>query len=88
MPWPRRPAKADWYRGLAAEYKAQCLQAASLAGATLAGIITKEAPPNLALDRFTTIRKAPFHLDQETKIEIGLAVSEPDGIDLMVEFRD
>ncbi len=55
----------------------------------MAGSITREAPPDLALGRFTPIRKASFHLDQETKIEIDLhAVSEPDGTALTAEVKD
>ncbi len=48
------------------------LQVASLAGVTLGDIVIGEVPPNLGLDRFTTIRKAHFHLDQETGLEIDL----------------
>ncbi len=83
--------QAARYRGIAAEYKVLYrLQAASLAGATLHDIITGDAPPNMGLDRFTTIRKASFNLDQETRVEIDLhAVSESDdGTDLMVEVKD
>ncbi|MCP4546820.1 MAG: hypothetical protein GY835_10195 [bacterium] len=83
--------QAAWYKGLAAEYKVRYrLQAASLAGATLADVVTGEVPPNLTLDRFSTIRKAHFHLDHETEVEIDLhAVSERDGgTDLMVEVKD
>ncbi len=83
--------QAARYRGAAAEYRVRYrLQVASEAGATLADIITGEAPPNRGLDRFTTICKAHFDLDQETALEIDLhAVSESgDGTDLMVEVKD
>ncbi len=83
--------QAARYRGAAAEYRVRYrLQVASLAGATLGDIVIGEVPPNLDLDRFTTIRKAHFHLDQEVAVEIDLhAVSESDdGTDLMVEVKD
>ena len=59
-------------------------------GAALADIVTKEPPPNLTLDRFTTIRKGRFYLDQEHSVEADLhAVSEnDDGTDLVVEVKD
>ena len=79
------------YRGVAAEYKVRYrLHAASLAGAALADIVIGEAPPGFTSDRFTTIRKARFHLDQESSFEADLhALSERDaGTDLVVEVKD
>ena len=84
--------QAAWQKGVAAEYKVRYrLFAASLAGATLADIVRDPgARPGVTLDRFTTIRKAHFHLDQEHVVEIDLhAVSErDDGTDLAVEVKD
>ncbi len=83
--------QAARYRGLAAEYKVRYrLYAASLAGAALADVVTGEVPPELTLDRFTTIRKGHIHLDQEHRLEADLhAVSERgDGTDLVVEVKD
>ena len=83
--------QAAWHKGRAAEYKVRYrLHVASLAGAALADIVTEEPPPGLALDRFTSIRKAHFHLDQERSVEADLyAVSEKvDGTDLIVEVKD
>jgi len=80
-----------WQKGLAAEYKVRYrLLAASLAGASLSDLVTGRAPPDLTLDRFTSIRKAHFHLEQEHSVEVDLhAVSErDDGTDLMVEVKD
>ncbi|MCP4659500.1 MAG: hypothetical protein GY856_29180, partial [bacterium] len=86
-------------KGRVAEYQVRYrLQVASLAGASLADIVTEESwsrrdaqevPQGAVLDRFTTIRKAHFHLDQEHVVEIDLhAVSErDDGTDLMVEVK-
>jgi hypothetical protein len=77
-------------KGLAAEYKVRYrLLAASLRGAELADIVT-EARGTIVLDRFVTIRKARFHVDQEHSVEVDLhAVSErDDGTDLMVEVKD
>jgi hypothetical protein len=84
------------HKGLAAEYKVRYrLLAASLRGATLADVVSRPLPGAeeecaVTLDRFTTIRKAQFHLDQEHSVEIDLhAVSErDDGTDLMVEVKD
>ena len=49
----------------------------------------ESAPPGSRLGRFTTIRKAHFHLDPETSVEVDLhAVSERgDGTDLVVEVK-
>ena len=83
--------KVAWQKGVAAEYKIRYrLLAASLRGATLADIVTEAPPPELTLDRFTSIRKAHFHLDQEHSVEADLhAVSErDDGTDLIVEVKD
>ncbi len=83
--------QAARYRGLAAEYKVRYrLHAASLAGAALADFVTGKVSPDLTLDRFTTIRKGHFHLDQEHHVEADLhAVSErDDGTDLVVEVKD
>jgi hypothetical protein len=85
-----------WQKGLAAEYKVRYrLLAASLRGATLADVVAHPLPRGaqehaFTLDRFATIRKARFHLDQERSVEIDLhAVSErADGTDLMVEVKD
>ena len=68
----------------------------SLAGAPAAGAPAAGTPaagepaPELTLDRFTTIRKARVHLDQERSVEVDLhAVSErADGTDLMIEVKD
>ena len=79
------------YKGRLAEYRVRYrLFAASLAGVTLADLVVGKPAPELTLDRFTTIRKARFHLDQERSVEIDLhAVSErADGTDLMVEVKD
>ncbi len=83
--------------GQVAEYQVRYrLLAASLAGATLADIVAEPSPGwgaqemlGATLDRFTTIRKAHFHLDLEHLVEIDLhAVSElRDGTDLMVEVK-
>ncbi|MCP4659489.1 MAG: hypothetical protein GY856_29125 [bacterium] len=81
--------QAAWQKGQAAEYKVRYrLQAASLAGATLADVATNPQE-GLTLDRFTTIRKARFYLDQEKSVEADLhAVSErDDGTDLIVEVK-
>lgn len=54
------------------------LQAASLAGATLADVVTNPQE-GFTLDRFTTIRKARFYLDREHSLEVDLhAISERD----------
>ena len=79
-----------WQKGRAAEYKVRYrLLAASLQGAALADIVTHSCE-DLTLDRFDSIRKARFHLDQEKSVEIDLhAISErDDGIDLMVEVKN
>ncbi len=89
--------QAARYKGQAAEFKVRYrLQAASLRGATLADIVTgPPLPPGepqatSALDRFATIRKARFYLDQEASVEVDVhAASErADGIDLMIEVKD
>ncbi len=83
--------QAAWHRGQAAEYRVRYrLFAASLARASLADLVTGEVPPDLTLDRFTSIRKGHFHLDQEHHVEADLhAVSErADGTDLIVEVKD
>ncbi len=85
--------QAARYRGVAAEYKVRYrLQAASLAGASLTDVVIGEPPPEglAALGRFTSIRKAHFHLDQERHVEADLhAVSErDDGTDLIIEVKD
>ena len=83
--------QAARYRGVAAEYKVRYrLFAASLAGAELGDVVTGDVPPELTLDRFTSIRKAHFHLDQDRHVEADLhAVSErDDGTDLIVEVKD
>ena len=83
--------QAARYRGVAAEYKVRYrLFAASLAGAELGDVVIGEVPPELTLDRFTSIRKAHFHLDQDRHVEADLhAVSErDDGTDLIVEVKD
>ncbi len=77
--------------GEAAEHRVRYrLLVASLAGASLTDIVVGDVPPELTLDRFTTILKGRFHLDQETSIELDLhAVSErDDGTDLAVEVKD
>ena len=55
-------------------------------------VVRKPKPPEglVALGRFSSIRKAHFHLDQERHVEADLhAVSErDDGIDLVVEVKD
>ncbi|MCP4657531.1 MAG: ATP-binding protein [bacterium] len=82
-----------WHKGVAAEYKVRYrLFAASLRGATLDDVV-QEAPgalEGLPVDRFTTIRKARFHVDQGSSVEADLhAVSErDDGTDLIVEVKD
>jgi hypothetical protein len=83
--------RAARYKGVAAEYKVRYrLQAAALAGAALADFVTGSPPPEMSLDRFRSIRKAQFHLDQERSVEVDLhAVSErEDGLDLVVEVKD
>ncbi len=83
--------EAAWYKGLAAEYRVRYrLHAASLAGAALAEIVVGESPPDVTLDRFVSIRKGRFHLDQEHSLETDLhAVSKrDDGTDLVVEVKD
>lgn len=83
--------QAARYKGLAAEYKVRYrLQAASLSGASLADFVVGQPPPELTLDRFRSLRKTRFHLDQERSVEVDLhAVSErDDGTDLMVEVKD
>jgi len=84
-------------KGQVAKYQVRYrLLAASLAGATLADIVAEPSPGwgvqemlGATLDRFTTIHKAHFHLDQEHLVEIDLhAVSElRDGTDLMIEVK-
>ncbi len=88
-----------WHKGQAAEYKVRYrLQVASLAGAALADIVTGKIPSGALpqrgtqaaqLDRFTSIRKAGFYLDQGHSVEADLhAVSErDDGTDLIVEVK-
>ncbi|MCP4592935.1 MAG: hypothetical protein GY842_19540, partial [bacterium] len=79
-----------WHKGLAAEFKVRYrLLAASLRGATLGDIVTNSQEA-LTLDRFTTINKARFYIDQEHSVEIDLhAISEhAEGTDLMVEVKD
>ncbi len=63
---------------------------ASLAGADLTDLVTEPLRETQPLDRFATVRKAHFHLDQDTSVEIDLhAVSErDDGTDLMLEVKD
>ncbi len=81
--------QAARHKGHGAEYKVRYrLQVASLAGATLADIVTNPRE-GLTLDRFRTIGKARFYLDQERSIEADLhAVSEDeDGTDLIVEVK-
>ncbi len=86
----RARRQAAWHKGSAAEYKVRyLLLVASLAGAALADVVTREPPPELTLDRFTSIRKTHFHLDQERYVEADLyAVSEQsDGTDLVIEVK-
>jgi len=81
--------QAARHKGQAAEYRARYrLQVASLAGATLADIVTNPRE-GLTLDRFSTIGKARFYLDQEQSVEVDLhAISErEDGTDLIVEVK-
>ncbi len=83
--------QAARYRGQAAEHRVRYrLLVASLAGATLADVVVGDVPPELLLDRFTTICKGRLHFDLETSAEIDLhAVSErDDGTDLVVEVKD
>ncbi|MCP4655567.1 MAG: hypothetical protein GY856_09135 [bacterium] len=78
-------------RGQLAEHRVRYrLLVASLAGASLDDVVVGDVPPDLTLDRFTTIRKGRLHLDLETSVEIDLhAVSErDDGTDLIVEVKD
>ena len=79
-----------WHKGRAAEFRlCYLLQAASLRGAALADIVTQEIQDSSTLDRFATIRKARFYLDQDRSVEIDVhAASErDDGTDLMVEVK-
>lgn len=83
------------HRGAAAEYRVRYrLLAASLSGATLADVVidTEAAIPvgHLPIGPFTVIRKARFHVDQETSLEIDLhaACEDDDGTDLMIEVKD
>ncbi len=86
--------KAALHKGQAAEYKVRYrLQVASLAGASLADVVTNPRE-GLTLDRFRTIGKARFYLDQDQSIEAAgvpvdlHAVSErEDGTDLIVEVK-
>ncbi len=81
--------QAAWHKGHAAEYRAVYrLQAASLAGASLADVVTNVLE-GFSLDRFTTIRKARFYLDQGHSVEADIhAISESeDGTDLIVEVK-
>jgi hypothetical protein len=79
------------YKGRLAEHRVRYrLLVASLRGATLADVVQGNGEDTTPIGPFARIRKAHFHVEHDTYVEVDLhAVHEDDeGTDLMIEVKD